>query len=307
MTGTRTPPRETGAGAAPPSLLAGLMRDTLDPGYAEAARRRAARGDPPTSPGRARVLVAFGLVLAGLLLAVAYRQTVRQAPESARARQALVGDIDRATRTGDGLQRQIGGLTTAVARERSAGLARTASGAAAAGTLARLEGAAALEPDRGPGIIVTVADARPVEQTDPVTGQQITEAPNDNGLVQDRDLQDLVNALWASGAEAIAINGRRLAPTSAIRAAGGAMLVDLSPVASPYAIQAIGEPGGLRARFAATAAAGQFQSYVALYGLLFASRSVGRLTLPAAAGTTLHYARPVPATQAGTSGRGGHR
>lgn len=309
MTKTQTP--ATGSGTGPTrSLLDGLMNDTLDPGYAEAAKRRAAAGAPAPARGRARTWLVIGLVLAGLLLAVAYRQTARQAPESARDRQALIGDVDRATRTGDQLQRKVAALTAAVGRDRSAGLAETSSGRAAAGTLTRLEAAAALVPVHGPGIAVTLADAAPIKRTDPVTGQQTTEPPNDTGLVQDRDLQSIVNALWASGAEAVAINGQRLAPTSTIRAAGGAILVDLFPVSSPYTIQAIGEPGGLGARFAGSPTASQFRSYVGLYGLQFATRTAGHLSLPAAADAGLHYARPVPATRTPTkpapTKRGGH-
>ncbi|MEZ5191360.1 MAG: DUF881 domain-containing protein [Nocardioides sp.] len=39
----------------------------------------------------------------------------------------------------------------------------------------------------------------------------------DEEAVQARDLALLVNALWGSGAEAIAINGRRLTPLTLIR------------------------------------------------------------------------------------------
>ena len=49
------------------------------------------------------------------------------------------------------------------------------------------------------------------------------------GAILDRDIQLLVNDLWAAGAEAVAIGGVRLRPTSAIRQAGGAILVDNRP------------------------------------------------------------------------------
>lgn len=86
----------------------------------------------------------------------------------------------------------------------------------------------------GPGLRVTLADA-----ADAGSGR------NDEGRVQDSDLQAVVDALWAAGAEAIAVNGHRLGATSAIRSAGQAVLVDLEPVASPYTVEAIGEPGWL--------------------------------------------------------------
>ena len=58
----------------------------------------------------------------------------------------------------------------------------------------------------------------------------------DLGRVLDRDLQEIANALWQAGAEAIAINGQRLTSTSTIRAAGEAILVDFRPVAGPYEV-----------------------------------------------------------------------
>ena len=65
--------------------------------------------------------------------------------------------------------------------------------------------------------------------------------------MRDGDLQLVVNALWAAGAEAISINGQRLGPTTAIRFAGEAVLVDFRPVTNPYEVSAIGDPDTLSA------------------------------------------------------------
>jgi uncharacterized protein YlxW (UPF0749 family) len=102
----------------------------------------------------------------------------------------------------------------------------------------------------------------------------------------------VVNALWAAGAEAVAINDERLAPTTTIRAAGEAILVDLRPVTSPYTIRAIGDPDTLLPRFADSAAARRYQSQTAVFGIGFSVQRVGELTLRAATGTDLVYARP---------------
>ena len=116
---------------------------------------------------------------------------------------------------------------------------------------------------------------------------------DDNGRIQDRDLQSLVNALWAAGAEAVSIGGQRLAPTTTIRAAGEAILVDLRPVQSPYTIAAVGDPGTLLPRFADSEAARRFQSYTGLYGIQFTVRAANDLRLPAATDPDLRYASPV--------------
>ena len=43
----------------------------------------------------------------------------------------------------------------------------------------------------------------------------------------------MVNELWADGAQAMSVNDVRLTPTSAIRFAGQAVLVDFQPLLPP--------------------------------------------------------------------------
>ena len=73
--------------------------------------------------------------------------------------------------------------------------------------------------------------------------------PGSRQVILDRDLQLVVNSLWASGAEAIAVGGVRIGPNVTIRQAGGAILVDNQPISSPYAIVAIGPPHGMQDAF----------------------------------------------------------
>ncbi len=65
-------------------------------------------------------------------------------------------------------------------------------------------------------------------------------------IILDRDLQLVVNSLWASGAEAISVGGVRIGPNVTIRQAGGAILVDNNPTSSPYTILAVGPPHAMR-------------------------------------------------------------
>ena len=66
-----------------------------------------------------------------------------------------------------------------------------------------------------------------------------------DGRVYDRDLQDVVNALWLAGAEAMSINGQRLTAATAIRSAGEAILVNSRPLSPPSLVHAIGNPAPL--------------------------------------------------------------
>ena len=286
------------------SLLDSLLTDHLDRGYAEAAARRADRaaaGEPAPARSRAaEALLAVGLLLVGFLLAAAYRHTSRQAPESEAARQALVRDVERSTATSDSLQRHAEALGGQLVKERDAALTASETGDRVSRQVGELERAAAMVPVHGPGISVLFGDAAPAEQIDPATGERLTVSPDDSGRLRDRDLQSVVNALWAAGAEAIAINGERLAPTTTIRAAGEAILVDLRPVASPYTVDAIGDPDTLLPRFADSVAARRYQSQASVFGIRFTVNRAAELTLRSATGTDLRHAQPldVPADAA---------
>lgn len=305
-------------GSMSTSLLDDLLTDHLDKGYALAAARRAeAARDAASAPAGAgsaveagaparfrspHAALAIGLLLVGFVLAAAYRGTLRQAPESERARQALVLDVAAGTHAGNELQRRVESLTAALVRERDLALTTSEDGERIAREVQRLESAAALLPVKGPGLVVELTDAAPRDRLDPATGERLTVPPDDNGRLRDRDLQNVVNGLWAAGAEAMAINGQRITPTTAIRAAGEAILVDLVPVASPYTIEAIGDPDTLLPRFADGTAARRYVSYVGLYGIEFSTRRAGEVRLRAGSGAELRHARPIPTEPAQPSG-----
>jgi uncharacterized protein YlxW (UPF0749 family) len=280
-------------GAMSTSLLNELMTDHLDGGYAAAARRQ--KDESPKARTKATAFLAVALLLLGFVLAAAYRGTLRQAPESERTRQALVKDVQDGSALTDALQHRAETLSGQLTRERDAALTASRAGDRASAEVRRLEEAAAQRAVHGPGVAAVVGDASGTEQVDPTTGQRVPVPTDDNGRIRDRDLQALVNALWSAGAEAVSIGGQRLAPTTTIRAAGEAILVDLRPVQSPYRIEAVGDPATLLPRFADSEAARRFQSYTGLYGIQFEVREADDLRLPAATDPDLRYASPVPA------------
>ena len=69
-------------------------------------------------------------------------------------------------------------------------------------------------------------------------------------LVSARDLRTMVEELWAAGAEAIAVNGERITPTTAIIDIGPSILVNAAYLAGPYQVTAIG-PADLYPRLGA--------------------------------------------------------
>ena len=64
-------------------------------------------------------------------------------------------------------------------------------------------------------------------------------------LIHDRDIRDVVNELRAAGAEAVTVNGQRITVSSSIRCAGPIVLINQDEMATPFIIQAIGDPDKL--------------------------------------------------------------
>jgi uncharacterized protein YlxW (UPF0749 family) len=149
----------------------------------------------------------------------------------------------------------------------------------------RLRLPAAAGSARGPGVVVELSDS----QTSPQTRGELTDL-----RIQDVDLRLVVNALWQSGAEAVAVNGHRIGGTSAIRSAGDRILVNFDPVASPFRVTAIGDPDGLESGLRGTEISQQFDVWTQVYGLGFGVRASQAITLPALeASDPLEWATPV--------------
>jgi uncharacterized protein YlxW (UPF0749 family) len=259
------------------SLLDAVLAETVDPAYELAAKARAA-GAPARSRWRGRALVALTMLIAGLLVAVTYHQAAAGAEGREQVRAALIDDIDRESGVTDDLAAQLQDLNSQVTSTRDDMLAATAVGQRALDELAEAESGAGAQRVTGPGLLVTLANADPSADEDPVGGS--TE-PDPGGRIQDGDLQLVVNALWAAGAEAISINGQRLGPTTAIRFAGEAVLVDFQPVTNPYEVSAIGDRT-LRDKFALNKQVQVLAGLSLSLGFRFDFASRDELTLPAA-------------------------
>jgi uncharacterized protein YlxW (UPF0749 family) len=229
------------------------------------------------------------MAAAGLLLAVTYAHAAATAQGRELVRARLVADIQQESAIHDGLTAQLEELRVEVSRTREQVLAASVVGQDALDDLAGAEQGAAAVPVTGPGLLVTLANADPKADADPVGGTPEEEAA---GRVQDGYLQLVVNALWAAGAEAIGINGQRLGPTTAIRFAGEAVLVDFRPVTSPYEISAIGDPDALQREFLENPEVKALAGISAFYDLRFDFGRQDELILPAASTPELRTAGP---------------
>jgi uncharacterized protein YlxW (UPF0749 family) len=275
-----------------PSLLRALLSEHLDPGYAAAAAKRDRSGEPRT--GRARAVAWMWQALAALLVATVFAAAVAQArlvaPGVSAAQRTLAGDVRSEEASAGALAARRSALTAQLDRVQRRALADDAEGRRLLASLDKLSLAAASTPVIGPGLSVTVTDPGLGPNLSDVSKQRVA---GSRQIILDRDLQLVVNSLWASGAEAIAVGGVRIGPNVTIRQAGGAILVDNNPISSPYTVLAIGPPHSMQDVFDSSPGLRRLRLLETSYGVGVGVSARDGLTLPAGAARDIKFARQI--------------
>lgn len=221
------------------------------------------------------VAMSITSVVLAFLLALALTQTRNSQSESALTRQALIDRVQIADHRVAALENVVTQAQIDLETAEQAVLSGTSLGTLAQARLAKVRAAAGYSDVTGPAIDLLIDDAT-VDPTAPIDSNQ-------PGKVQDRDLQFVVNGLWQSGATAITINNRRLTGTSAIRAAGEAILVDYRPLKPPYRIVAVApDADALAGLFRENAAGLLLEELQARYGVVWDLGTIREVTLKAA-------------------------
>ncbi|MET7795171.1 DUF881 domain-containing protein [Streptomyces decoyicus] len=268
------------------SLLTNVMDHSLDDGYAEAAARKSeagVRGLPRTL--RAKLGLAAGLVLAAVVVTVGAAQARISAPTLAKERTELINRIQTGTGEADRQQQRVDALRDDVSRMQREALKK--HGGDKAELLALLSGSSQAT---GPGVKLVVDDAKGAASNG--GGPRESSGFSDTGRVRDRDMQRVVNGLWASGAEAISVNGQRLTSLSAIRAAGDAILVDNKPLVPPYTVLAVGDGQRLSTAFQGSADGQYLHVLQENYGVRTRISAENEVTLPPAPSLIVRTAKP---------------
>ncbi len=235
----------------------------------------------PRAPDRwLRAVTAAGSLLVGFLLAsgaaAGHRVAVEQDARQARL-VALVSDRQEYAKQLEERLADLRALVDASQSPTTEGLPLLDA------SLGNAEAAAGLVAVAGRGLRLTLADA----------GERCTSGRQELCRVIDADLQLAVNALFAAGAEAVAVNGERLMATTAIRSAGGAILVNHRVLTSPCVIEAVGDPEALAHGVAQSPFGMDLALYRDEYGLGFRLERMASLELPAFSGSVrLRLATP---------------
>lgn len=233
--------------------LLDLIRDgALEQEYLDAAAHRGNDRGGAVGERRGRLAGLVVIAVFGLLVTVAAIQTSRNADVQEASRAQVISRIEE---NRAGLQSDQ--ATAAELRE---------ANAEAEATLVELGGqlgAAEARADRigaqsgfaavtGPGLRITFDNAA---AADPL-----------NEWVRDSDLAALVNGLWNSGAEAIAINGQRLTGVGGIRNVGQVVRINNTAIQPPYVVTAIGDPDRLAAELPASEGGQTFYGLAQSFG-----------------------------------------
>jgi uncharacterized protein YlxW (UPF0749 family) len=141
----------------------------------------------------------------------------------------------------------------------------------------------------GPGLIVELNDA-------PWRSDSLVpdDARSDDLVVHQGDVQAVVNALWAGGAEAMSIMNVRVLSTSAVRCVGNTLLLHGRVYSPPFKITAIGDPTALRQALAASEGVRLFRDAVAHYHLGYRETVEANVTVPAYDGASALRSAEVP-------------
>jgi len=224
-------------------------------------------------PGPFALLVPLTALAAGLLFATS-ASTAQGTDLRADRRLQLTELIARERSDVQQRERDAAELRSEV-EARSAREAADDSRVAQASAAQELEMAAGLVPVEGQAVTVSVDDAprrpgRPPLSEDP-----------DDLVVHQQDVQSVVNALWAGGAEAMTLMGQRIVSTSAVRCVGNTVILHGRVYGPPFVITAVGDPASLRDTLDSDPGVLLFRTYVDRFGLGYTVRTRESVTLPA--------------------------
>ena len=117
---------------------------------------------------------------------------------------------------------------------------------------------------QGPGVTVTLDDS-PLWKT--MVNSSGSASNINDYVIHQQDIEAVVNALWAGGAEAMMIQDQRVLFNSAVICVGNVLMLQGKQYSPPYTISAIGPTEDMIDALAGSQAVQVYQEYVSAFGL----------------------------------------
>lgn len=210
-------------------------------------------------------VAAFVLIaLTGFLLSTNVRvnRTTTVNNDTADLVEHSVAEVSQLQSDVNDLQKQVNNLTEALGSEDSSD--DSANGSDESNAADGGDSSLMLPALSGEGITVTLDDSPLWEN-----------AVNDNGttanindyVIHQQDVESVVNALWAGGAEAMKIMDQRVLFNSAVICSGNVLSIHGKKYAPPFTISAIGDQASMRKALNDSKAITILKQYVSAFGI----------------------------------------
>jgi uncharacterized protein YlxW (UPF0749 family) len=132
---------------------------------------------------------------------------------------------------------------------------------------------AGMTPVEGPGVQVTLSDA-----PEPLG---LEEDQNlEDYIVHQQDLEAVINALWAGGAEAMMVMDQRIIATSSVKCIGPVLYLQGRSYGPPYVISAIGDIGAMMATLDESPGVAEYRAYADQIGLGYELNVMESIPMP---------------------------
>lgn len=240
--------------------------------------------------GRGAVAVGLVLGLSGLMFTVNARSAAtsdgRHPQNLAELTQQQATTVERLSGEVDTLRAEVETLTA----EQNLLAGRPVTSPAAGDVVA--SGAV---PVQGPALVVSLDDAPADARRDDVNADLL--------VVHQQDIQSVMNALWAGGAEAMGLMDQRVVSTTGVQCQGNVLRLHGRMYSPPFVITAVGDPERLRAALADDPVVRTYVLQAGELGLGWHVEDRAAATLPAYSGATeLSWAKVSEGVDALTDG-----
>lgn len=222
------------------------------------------------------------IVLSGFLLSTNVRvnKTATVNNDTADLIEHSVDEVADLQKDVTELQSQVTTLTDVLGKKPSQG-SGTDTSAGDGSSTADDSGSGLMLPElEGRGVTVTLDDSPLWENAVNNNGST---SNIDDYVIHQQDVESVVNALWAGGAQAMMIMDQRVLFNSAVICSGNVLSLHGKKYAPPFTISAIGDPEALRKALNDSDAITILKQYVAAFGIGYKVETKTDLDFPATA------------------------